>query len=230
MSSITTARCATCRRESNVGETFQRCSGCKKQNYCSADCQRSDWKRGHKQKCKTVNLDKSALATATTHVGDSVQGIRLACAKEPGSIDKADIPNNHPIFDGPLLEVPAIMGIPLVICRVGTQSNHHPDLDCQIATYLNIAYHDGLAPLEWQSHIGSCLVARKDKKPLSVEHIEAVWMYIDRLMDLFGDDSPRRAQKDISREGFERWFKGYKKKNVQNGRPEWGDVGSLYEL
>jgi hypothetical protein len=149
---------------------------------------------------------------------------------EPGSINKADIPNIHLIFDGPLLEVPAIVGIPLVINRVGTQSDNRPDLDCQIATYLNVAYQDGLAPPEWQSHVRSCLVARKDKKPLNVEHLEAVWMYIDRLMDLYGEDSPKRAQKDITREGFERWFKGYRNENVQNGRPERKDVGSLYEL
>jgi hypothetical protein len=55
---------------------------------------------------------------------------------------------------------------------------------------------DGLAPVEWQSHVGTCLVARKDKKPLTSMHFEAVWISIDRLMDMHCEES-KRAQKEI---------------------------------
>jgi hypothetical protein len=108
------------------------------------------------------------------------------------------------MFDNALLEVPAILGVPMVIHRVGTQSACRPDLDCKIATYLNIEYVDDMAPPEWQSHIGGCLVARKNKKPLSSQHLEALCMYIDRILDNFGDGvKQEQAQAMVTREGFE---------------------------
>ncbi|KAK4888622.1 hypothetical protein LTR27_012517 [Elasticomyces elasticus] len=71
-----------------------------------------------------------------------IKGVRLLCTKEgPSPFREADIPSNHAMFDGsPPLEVPAILGIPMVIHRVGTKSSDRADLDCQIATYLNIKY------------------------------------------------------------------------------------------
>jgi hypothetical protein len=56
--------------------------------------------------------------------------------------DEIDIPTDHTIFAGPLLEVPAIMGIPIVIQRLGTHSNNRADLDCRVATFLNVTYQD----------------------------------------------------------------------------------------
>jgi hypothetical protein len=147
-----------------------------------------------------------------------------------GMLDEIDIPTDHTIFAGPLLEVPAIMGIPLVIQRLGTHSNNRADLDCRVATFLDVTFQDGFAPPEWQSHVGSCMVARKDKKPLSAENFDAVWMYIGRLMDIFGDEGPAAEQKEINREDFENWFESYKENNVENGRDEWKGVGSLYDL
>jgi hypothetical protein len=129
-----------------------------------------------------------------------------------------------------MLEVPAMLGIPLVMARVGTKSDYQPDLDCRIATYFNIKYEDGLAPPHWQSHVGSCLVARKDKKPLSSQHLEAVWMYMDRLLNCYGETSPKKAQKLVNRADFEKWFATYKRNGVINGRKEWESVGSLYDI
>lgn len=141
-----------------------------------------------------------------------------------------DIPSNHPIFNNPVLPVPGRIVIPLVIHRLGTQSRNRADLDCRIATYLNVEYEDGLAPPHWESHVGTCIVTRKDKKPLSSEHLEAVWMFIDRLMDYFGEDGPEEAHRNISKPKFERWFKGYKEGQVVNHRDEWKNVGSIYDV
>ncbi|KAF2821945.1 hypothetical protein CC86DRAFT_396896 [Ophiobolus disseminans] len=159
--------------------------------------------------------------------GEVIKVVRLACTMEPGVFFEVDIPANHHIFDGPLLEVPAKLDIPLVIYRLGTQSNYRPDLDCQIATFLNIKYEDGLAPPQWQSHVGSCLLARKD---ISSKHLEAVWMYIDKILDYYGELGTREAQELISREGFEKWLENYKRIEIYDGREEWKDVGSLYDL
>jgi hypothetical protein len=134
------------------------------------------------------------------------------------------------MFDTALLEVPALLGIPMVIYRVGIQSPDRADLDCRIATYLNITYANSRAPPEWQSHVGSCLVARKDKKPVSSQHLEAVWMYLDRLAGAFSEDGPKEAREMITREGFEEWLENYKENSALSGRPEWENVGSLYDL
>ncbi|KAK3660316.1 hypothetical protein LTR56_000692 [Elasticomyces elasticus] len=133
------------------------------------------------------------------------------------------------MFGSPALEVPGLLGIPMVIHRVGTISTgDRADLDCQIATYLNIKSSDGLmAPPQWQSHVGSCLVARKDQKPLSLPHVEAVWMFISMVLDHISEDQ-KEAQTLITRQGFERWLDDYKSGQVMNGRTEWADVGSLY--
>ena len=35
-----------------AGHTCKRCSGCKGSRYCSAECQRKDWRSGHRTVCK----------------------------------------------------------------------------------------------------------------------------------------------------------------------------------
>jgi hypothetical protein len=44
--------CAACRMLESPGITFQCCSRCHVPFYCSRECQRKDWKRGHKQQCR----------------------------------------------------------------------------------------------------------------------------------------------------------------------------------
>jgi hypothetical protein len=44
-------------------------------------------------------------------------------------LEYVDIPSDHSIFDGPIIEIPAIMEIPLVIHRLGTQSDDRTDPD-----------------------------------------------------------------------------------------------------
>lgn len=51
---------------------------------------------------------------------------------------------------------------------------------------------------------------RKDGKPLTTAAMEAIWMYHDHLMDLFGD-GPEVAHRQINRASFERYCKNYKK-------------------
>ncbi|OJJ98998.1 hypothetical protein ASPACDRAFT_1857461 [Aspergillus aculeatus ATCC 16872] len=51
-------------------------------------------------------------------------------------------------------------------------------------------------------------VARKDRKDLSPEHYEAIWMYIDRILDEFGNGAPPPEQ--LYKKKFERWFVGYR--------------------
>ncbi|KAH6973973.1 hypothetical protein EDB80DRAFT_900410 [Ilyonectria destructans] len=63
-------------------------------------------------------------------------------------------------------EASPLIEVPLVLHRVGTRSANRADLDNQIATYLNINSDSGFVPPTWQSHVGTIVVARKDRKPL----------------------------------------------------------------
>jgi hypothetical protein len=112
--------------------------------------------------------------------------------------------------------------------RIGTQSAHQPHLDNQVPTWLNIKFVDGFAPPEWQSHVRGCLLARKDKRPLSEEHVGALHEYMSRILDLFGD-GVKAGQSAITRERFEQWFTGYRSERLMKGYKEWENVGSLYE-
>jgi hypothetical protein len=133
--------------------------------------------------------------------------------------------------------IPALIQVPLVLHRVGTQSANRADLDNQIATYLNIDADSGFAPPAWQSHVGTIIVARKDRKPLLPQHLEGVWMYCDRILDLFGEGegAPRTL---YNRQAFEKWWKRYceEQKQFRFGKggeedpDDWQAVSSPHEM
>jgi len=56
-------------------------------------------------------------------------------------------------------------------------------------------------------------------------------MFIDRVLDYYGEVGTKEAQALITRKEFEKWLGGYKRGEAMNGRGErWADVGSLYDL
>ncbi|KAI5855532.1 hypothetical protein GGS23DRAFT_443307 [Durotheca rogersii] len=144
---------------------------------------------------------------------------------------------DHPVFSNSVPPVPGRIEIPLVLHRVGTQSVNQASLDNQIATYLNIDSESGFAPPAWQSRVGTVLVARKDGKPLLPHHLEGVWMYCDRILDVFGEGGgpPTRF---YTRQAFEKWWKGYceEQKQFRKGTggeedpDDWRAVRSPYEM
>ncbi|KAM4067808.1 putative ectomycorrhiza-upregulated zf-mynd domain-containing protein [Hirsutella rhossiliensis] len=147
------------------------------------------------------------------------------------------IPANHDVFSQSVPSVPALIEVPLVLYRTGTQSANEADLDNQIATYLNIDADSGFAPPEWQSQVGTVVVARKDRRPFYPQHLEGVWMFCDHILDLFGEgDGPPRWL--YSRHAFEEWWVNYCKeqKRIRPGKggerdpDDWGAVRSPYEV
>ncbi|KAH8656307.1 hypothetical protein BGZ61DRAFT_372603, partial [Ilyonectria robusta] len=144
---------------------------------------------------------------------------------------------NHPVFSRPVPDVPRLIEVPVVLYRVGTQSSNQADLDNQIATYLNIDADSGFALPEWQSHVGTIVVARKDRKSLLPQHLEGVWMYCDRILDLFGEGegAPRML---YSQKAFEDWWTGYceEQKQFRLGKggeedaDDWRAVRSPYDM
>ncbi|KAH7132572.1 hypothetical protein B0J11DRAFT_230859 [Dendryphion nanum] len=218
--------CYQCLLPPTTDQSLQRCGRCQSRLYCSKDCQRLDWIIGsHKKQCEPPAAD------ATPPPIDLIDGVRLHCRKDGGGWIGTKIPNNHVIFNSYVMPVPGLLEIPLVIHRVGTQSLDQADLDCQIATYLNIHPVTGLAPTQWLSNIGTCVIGRKDRKPLSPQHLELVYMFIDGLLDDFGDVGPEKAREAMTRERFEKFAEVYRRNELKKGREErWADVRSIYDV
>ncbi|KAF7441518.1 ectomycorrhiza-upregulated zf-MYND domain-containing protein [Pyrenophora tritici-repentis] len=136
---------------------------------------------------KLASLSRKAETAASRFTGDTVQAVQIGCKKESGGFWNVNIASDHPIFDTKLLEVPAMLEIPLVICPLGTKSNNPADLDCPLAASLCISYAEG------------------------------VHMYIESLLDTYGEDGPEAAHEEISKEEFEEWFESYKETEAENG-------------
>jgi hypothetical protein len=183
----------------------------------------------------------NAPSLTETH-GDSghVEAVIVRCEVEkrrslPWSAHT--VPGDHPMFLQPVAPIPALIEVPLVLHRVGTESVNQVDLDNQIATYLNIDANSGYAPPEWQSHVGTILVARKDRKPFPPQHLEGVWMFCDHILDLFGEgEGPPRWL--YSRQAFEEWWAEYceEQKRLRAGKggerdpDDWRAVRSPYQV
>ncbi|CAI7656689.1 unnamed protein product [Penicillium pancosmium] len=104
-------------------------------------------------------------------------------------MEATTIPTDHAVFNNTVPPVAALPDFPIVIHRLVTRDNgEFGNLDNQAITYLNVEAKSGFAPPRWQSGIGSVIVARKDRKDLSPEHYEAIWMYHDHLLDDFGEE------------------------------------------
>ncbi|KAF9523481.1 hypothetical protein CPB83DRAFT_862764 [Crepidotus variabilis] len=152
-----------CANESCNHSASLQCSICTGVFYCSKDCQVTHWPQ-HKAVC-------------------SVSSIRLLPS---GTFMVENIDSRHPIFKkGELCPLTALYGHPILIyCprlhsgRVeGNMANN------QAAVYLRIEPSDGLAPISWQTdYLGDCLVARRDKKPISKELLETMHQYHSSLL------------------------------------------------
>lgn len=199
--------------------TLLRCGQCKSRRYCSKHCQKQDWiYGGHKRSCDSKSSTSSQSVS-------TIPGVRLPCKSEDsGSLTAVEIPSNHIIFQSHVLPVPSLLEIPLVIHRVGTHSEDEADLDCQIATYLNIHPVSGFAPEQWLSRVGTCVVARKDGKPLKVEQLDMVWTFIDEVLDKYGGEGPERARQEWNKKAFQLFEKEYVKKKALEG------LGSVYDV
>lgn len=46
--------CASCQAPEGLAMKHKQCSACKAVYYCSVECQRVDWKAGHKNRCKEL--------------------------------------------------------------------------------------------------------------------------------------------------------------------------------
>lgn len=153
----------------------------------------------------------------------------VRCAGDRGGPpwEATTIPSGHAVFNDSVPPVAALLDFPIVIHRLGTcDTGEFGSLDNQAIAYLNVEAKSGLAPPRWQSGIGSVIVARKDRKDLSPEHNEVIWMYHDHILDYFGERPA--SMRLYNRQAFERLFVRYAKKTAGFGWKEWNSVAPLY--
>ncbi|KAJ7146373.1 hypothetical protein C8R44DRAFT_864143 [Mycena epipterygia] len=156
----------------------------------------------------SLNIDYPQMTSL-----DQVKAVSVWCKKDMrttgrGTFNATTIAGDDPIFNLDPLPVSVHLGCPLVMRQTGTTSTNQADLDCQIATYLAIDPSSGFAPEEWQSRVGSVIVARRDKKPLSMQHLEGFWMYNDAILEAFQDGEI--GDRDwFSQQSYEDWWADY---------------------
>ncbi|KAI1801814.1 hypothetical protein F4811DRAFT_532900 [Daldinia bambusicola] len=184
--------------------------------------------------------EPTTASSAASSASESILGVIIRCdgeraTKAPWSAVMLN--PDHVVFSEKVPPIPTLIGIPLAIRRLGTRAADRCYLDNQIVTYLNIDAESGFAPPEWQSHIGTVVAARLDKKPLLPQHLEGVWMFCDHILDIFGEDgsAPTRL---YNRQAFETWWEEYCE-NHKRTRPgtggemdpdDWRAVPSPYEM
>ncbi|KFA68155.1 hypothetical protein S40285_10673 [Stachybotrys chlorohalonatus IBT 40285] len=184
----------------------------------------------------------SSLST-TPNSSRTVQAVIIRCGIDQHTSGLSQwssitIPADHPVFWQPVPPLAQRLNIPIAIHREGTKSPNRADLDNQIATYLAIDPESGFAPLSWQSGVGTVIVARKDRKPFLLQHLEVRFDYTANILDRFGDgDGPPLSM--YNWQAFDRWWKRSATENKEDQFEEgtsqepdndWVDVKSPYEV
>lgn len=175
-------RCSKCQFGHNE---VSACSKCKTAWYCSKECQKAHWEI-HKPLCRPYSPNE-------------VWGIKLLCdAEKPPSASKDNsgpvpgrfvhelVNTNHPVFKrGELCPVTALFGIPLLIYSAAVERGiDMPGQGNQPAVYLRIEPDNGFAPPPWQMCLpGSCIVVRRDKKPLLKATLEAIYAFHGKILN-----------------------------------------------
>ncbi|KAL0071139.1 hypothetical protein AAF712_001698 [Marasmius tenuissimus] len=209
--------CCICNRTaSEATGQLQRCSRCKAAYYCGQACQKRSWK-SHKKICK----DSPDLRFSEPSEG--IPGVRLLGGfNSPFWPEAKVISPNHPVWTkGSVSPVSQIVGVPLLIYReleeLELESPNDPNRDNQAATFLMIDPQTGFASPRWQKNVGPVTVARGDHKPLSKIALEMIWMYCDRILDVFGDDGSTPWNM-YTKEFFDEFCQDYKENALMNGR------------
>lgn len=70
----------------------------------------------------------------------------------------------------------------------------------------------GFASPIWQ-RAGTTLFIRKDKKPLTENHLEALWMFNDDILGAFGDGAHHGHAK-MTKENWNKFWNSYKDQQI----------------
>lgn len=71
----------------------------------------------------------------------------------------------------------------------------------------------GIADPKWSTQPGPTLFTRKDKKTLSENHLEAMWIYVSGLMIVF-ESNPNLAKNVMTRYNWDLFWNHYKENQI----------------
>lgn len=95
-------RTCSCCEMYAVTKLFKRCSRCKTTSYCSAECQKTHWKLGHKEYCKKIVKSLNHvfdLAIMTEMVAEEEYGIDRETLWDPAHIPVVVREQHNPYFE-----------------------------------------------------------------------------------------------------------------------------------
>ena len=139
--------------------------------------------------------------------GETVLGVRINCVGDHEMLKKRKFEPVQVSFTDAIFSehhtssIADRIGLPLFTRRLSpdpgwASTKRYNRFDNVDATFLHVCCDPkskdplgwGWAPAEWQSRVGSTIVVRQDKKPLSPLHVEALCHYCQfELQPLFGD-------------------------------------------
>ncbi|CAG8949137.1 hypothetical protein HYFRA_00004759 [Hymenoscyphus fraxineus] len=186
-----------------------------------------------------------------------IQGVKINCNGElrDGKFPAVDVPFNHPIFAvnrGP--DIPKQIGLDVRIYRYPPNPSWTGSkFDNQAVTFLHMDANPhspywGFASHEWQSNVGSVLLVRADRKPITPRQVEVLTEYCwTKLQPSFESSieanslsARQRVFDRINKQGFSEFFESYKKQQmrldidlnraISFGSHPWGEEKSPLEL
>ncbi|KAJ5362382.1 hypothetical protein N7541_003226 [Penicillium brevicompactum] len=172
-----------------------------------------------------------AKASEQTPAPDTtIKAVTVLCVGTAGPrISPTTILSSHPIFTADVPPIPALLDFPVVVHRLGTPDGGGMNyLDNPFIKFLHISPEDGTVPPQWQTGIGSAIVARKDKKDLPTAHFEAIIMYCDQIWTDF-HDGYGPPEELFTRNSFVRWYESYKAAWAPLSGEGLSSVPPLYE-
>ncbi|KAG8945529.1 hypothetical protein FRC04_000732 [Tulasnella sp. 424] len=171
--------------------------------------------------------------SSSTSGNSKVKAVRLNGGwNMPFNPDDVEIPSDHEMFAAEGLAqrispISMLVDVPIVIWRLRKDnpmshltSLERAHLDNQSVTFLMINPWTGWAPAQWQQGIGPVIVARLDKKPLSIDALEVIWMFCDASGELASEGEMTRAQLEARYKpaAFQKWCVEYKESYEELGR------------
>ncbi|MCJ1401603.1 hypothetical protein MMC11_004819 [Xylographa trunciseda] len=197
----------------------------------------------------TVDWFSSYSDQSQYYTRTKVQGVKITCegdrkvSHNPMPWIAISVPRDHPVFMQRIPpEISRLVEFPVLVKKYSPDrswKDHRQSYDNVQATFLHVDADPksqgwGWAPPEWQSHIGSVLVVRQDKKDLTPQQAEALCDFCYDYMQskfeasLEGEMTRDRVMGFMTKQSFAKFFQNYQKEQTSFGN-QWSSAKSPFD-